>query len=164
MAYIEIDEFKRKLIDEKNFFPAIVARALDEMPPADVVPRAEVERLSKELNELAEEYSNLIIEKDKIFDEGEAWYKKAKELETELNAMRGAANSYKMHYENAKTEVAREIFAEIDERIASLEYRANTPRKTVKVEELKAQCDWILHEVIPKTLAELKKKYIGDKR
>ena len=57
-----------------------------------------------------------------------------------------------------------EIFAEIDKRIASLEYRANTPRKTVKVEELKAQCDWILHEVIPKTLAEFKKKYIGDKR
>ena len=28
--------------------------------------------------------------------------------------MRGAANSYKMHYENAKTEIAMEIFWEID--------------------------------------------------
>lgn len=34
--------------------------------------------------------------------------------------------------------------------------------KTVKVEELKAQCDWILHEVLPKTLAELKKKYTEE--
>ena len=33
------------------------------------------------------------------------------ETEIELDAMRGAANSYKMHYEN----LAREIFAEIDD-------------------------------------------------
>jgi hypothetical protein len=51
MAYINVDEFKRKLIDEKNFFPAIVARALDEMPTADVVPRAEVERLLEDIIE-----------------------------------------------------------------------------------------------------------------
>ena len=40
--YIDADALKRKLIDEKGFFPAIVADALDEMPYADVVPRAEV--------------------------------------------------------------------------------------------------------------------------
>ena len=55
------------------------------------------------------------------------------------------------------------IFAEIEGRISSMEYRANTPRKTVKVEELKEQVDWVLHEVVPDTIAELKKKYIGDK-
>jgi hypothetical protein len=37
MAYIDREEFRRKLIDEKNFYPAIVARALEEMPAADVV-------------------------------------------------------------------------------------------------------------------------------
>ena len=36
MAYIDSEAFKRKLIDEKSFFPAIVARALEEMPEADV--------------------------------------------------------------------------------------------------------------------------------
>jgi replicative DNA helicase len=61
------------------------------------------------------------------------------------------------------SDVAKEIFAEIEKTIADLEYRANTPRKTVKVEELKAQCDWILHEVVPKALAELKKKYTEEK-
>ncbi len=35
--YIKVETFKRKLIDEKSFFPAIVARALEEMPVADVV-------------------------------------------------------------------------------------------------------------------------------
>lgn len=35
--YIDAEAFKRKLIDEKGFFPAIVASALEEMPTADVV-------------------------------------------------------------------------------------------------------------------------------
>ena len=35
--YIDAEAFKRKLIDEKSFFPTIVARALEEMPTADVV-------------------------------------------------------------------------------------------------------------------------------
>lgn len=35
--YVDVEAFKRKLIDEKSFFPAIVARALEEMPAADVV-------------------------------------------------------------------------------------------------------------------------------
>jgi hypothetical protein len=61
--------------------------------------------------------------------------------------------------ETAKSEVAREIFEEIEKAMADLEYRANTPRKTVKVEELKDQVNWVLHEVVPKTIAELKKKY-----
>jgi hypothetical protein len=34
--YIDVEAFKRKLIDEKSFFPAIVAKALEEMPEADV--------------------------------------------------------------------------------------------------------------------------------
>ena len=37
MAYIDAESLKRKLIDEKSFYPAIVARALEEMPAADVV-------------------------------------------------------------------------------------------------------------------------------
>lgn len=35
--FIKAEAFKRKLIDEKSFFPAIVARALEETPAADVV-------------------------------------------------------------------------------------------------------------------------------
>ena len=35
--YIDAEAFKRKLIDEKNFFPAIVSSALKEMPKEDVI-------------------------------------------------------------------------------------------------------------------------------
>ena len=34
--YINAEAFKRKLIDEKNFFPAMVSTALKEMPKEDV--------------------------------------------------------------------------------------------------------------------------------
>lgn len=34
--YIDAEAFKRKLIDEKNFFPSLVARAIDETPTANV--------------------------------------------------------------------------------------------------------------------------------
>lgn len=72
-----------------------------------------------------------------------------------------ATDLYEKGYRKA-SEVAREIFEEIEKSIVDLEYQAKTPRKTVKVEELKAQCDWILHEIIPKVLAELKKKYTEE--
>ena len=42
-------------------------------------------------------------------DEGEAWHNKCKELEIELEAMRSAANSLKMHYENARAEAIKEF-------------------------------------------------------
>ncbi len=43
MAYIDTEAFKQKLI-EKGFFPAIVQRALEEMPSEDVAPKSEVAR------------------------------------------------------------------------------------------------------------------------
>ena len=41
--YIDAEAFERTLVD-KGFFPAIVARALEEMPTADVAPKSEVAR------------------------------------------------------------------------------------------------------------------------
>ena len=66
------------------------------------------------------------------------------QLKIELEAMRTSANAYKMHYENAKQEVAREIFDEIEKY-------------------------WIKSDTLPDCarlvdldkIAELKKKYTG---
>lgn len=76
---------------------------IEDYPAADVVPKSEVDRL---------EY-----EKQLIFEEGQAWHDKAEQNALELKAMRGAANSYKMHYEKAKSEVAMEIFEEIQKMV-----------------------------------------------
>lgn len=88
-------------------------------------PKAEIERLQEvnaDLNEslrlaaeankdLKAEIEELEYDRKLIFDEGKTWQEKANALQVELDAMRGAANSLKMHYENARAEAIK-IFAE----------------------------------------------------
>ena len=62
-------------------------------------------------------------------------------------------------YNNGYQQAVREIFEEIEKAISSMKYNANTPRKTITVEELKEQIDWVLHEVVPNRIAKLKEKY-----
>ena len=59
-------------------------------------------------------------------------------------------------------QIAKQIFEDIEKTISSMEYKANTPRKTVKVEELKEQVNWVLHKVIPDTINKIKDKYTGE--
>lgn len=61
MAYIDREKLIRDLIDNKNFYPALVKCAIENAPTEDVVPRSEVEQLE---NELAKCY----IELDKSTD------------------------------------------------------------------------------------------------
>ena len=111
---------------------------------ADVVPKSEVERLEEKCAILNEKNAQLALALFRDFPT-------TKELEVWEAC------------EAVKTKVAREIFEEIEESISSLEYIARTPRKTVSVEELKSQVDWVLHDVVLQTIAELKKKYTEDK-
>lgn len=63
--------------------------------------------------------------------------------------------------EETKQKVAREISANIKKAISNMKYNANTTRKTVNVEELKEQVDWVLHEVVPNRISEVINQYIG---
>ena len=58
------------------------------------------------------------------------------------------------------SEVINEFSEELIKRFNDLEYKANTPRKTIKVGELRAQMDWILHEVAVNTIKEFAEKYV----
>ena len=108
--------------------------------------------LVKAIEEIADECTTAEVVPKSVVD---LYRKQVDELEDEL------ASTYDK-FEKAKVEVAREIFEEIEEQLSNLEYQIKSPRKTVKMEELKDQADWILHEVVPKTIAELKKKYTAS--
>ena len=58
--YIDREALKRDLIDNRSFFPVIVKRAIETAPAADVVPRAEVERLKHILNCYALQYGTVV--------------------------------------------------------------------------------------------------------
>lgn len=135
--YVEVDALKAtiKANDWSNpAVPNVVNMIIDRLPTADVAPRSEVEALEKEIDRLK-----------KILDYYALQY--------------GTVKSQQQVIDRAKSEVAREIFGEIEAQINALEYNARTPRKTVSVDELKAQMDWVLREVIPGTLAKIKQKY-----
>lgn len=54
-----------------------------------------------------------------------------------------------------RAEAVREFAEKLKSKFASIEYQANTIRKTVRVDELKAQMDWILHEIVPQAIGDL---------
>ena len=43
--YISRNALKRDLVDNRSFYPAIVAKAIENAPTVDVVPRVEVEKI-----------------------------------------------------------------------------------------------------------------------
>ena len=91
---------------------------------SDVVQKSAVERLEVEIETLKDNNEHLAV--------------MLEEAKVELDAMRGAANSYKMHYEN----LAREIFEEIESRAYGF-----------------GAC---FVEMTRTTFDELKKKYTGE--
>ena len=111
---------------------------------ADVVPKSEVERLKVEGGILEQECGKLMG--------------RVASLEIDLEAMRSAANSYKMHYEN----LAREIFEEIEKIRFKEIHKCETLRK--RENEVLRRKYWeggynSLRQ-LSYWLAELKKKYL----
>lgn len=81
---------------------------------ADVVPKSEVDLYRKQVDELEDELAstydkleNAKAEIETLKDNNEHLAVILEETKIELKAMRGAANSYKMHYEKAEAEVER---------------------------------------------------------
>ena len=82
------------------------------------------------------------------------------EFDTMWNEIYDSANAlYNAGYRKA-SEVAEEIFAEIEKEICNIKYEVSASRYThIPVETMVEVCNWILQDCIPKKIAELKKKY-----
>lgn len=59
-------------------------------------------------------------------------------------------------------EAIKEFAEKAKENFLNLQYNAKTDRKTVKIEELKEQMDWLLHTVAIETLDNLLKEMVGE--
>lgn len=99
--YIDLDELgigkaERKMFDVPEYADGwnSAIEIIETAPTADVVPRSEYDAVVSAVDNSTKEFLKLhdAYQKQKI----------------ELEAMRGAANSYKLHYEQAKQEVVRE--------------------------------------------------------
>lgn len=61
-----------------------------------------------------------------------------------------------------KSESVREFAEKLNDTFANLEFTATTPRRTVSVDELRSQVNWILHTVVPETICNLVKEMEGE--
>lgn len=65
--------------------------------------------------------------------------------------------------ETAKKQAVREFAEKLKESFNSLEYASSkTKRKTLNVDVVKSQMDWVLHEVTAKEIDDLVKEMVGD--
>lgn len=109
---------------------------------ADVVPKSEVDLYRKQVDELEDELAST--------------YDKLENAKVELEAMRTAANSYKMHYENLAREIKRTKAMLLDS--------IDTFRNLLCIESWLDYEDTIKHYVVSiddvnRIHDELKKKY-----
>ena len=144
--YIDADLIKKKLQEKAinpatSFINTVLIGLLDDAPTADVVPKSEVDKLRQRAFEQGK--------RDNVYGlNAEELAQKVETLSIELEAMRGDANSYKMHYKK----LAREIFEEISKASVDWGYYCVTLSKGA-----------VLAEDVNRTLAELKKKYTEEK-
>ena len=61
-----------------------------------------------------------------------------------------------------KTEAIKEFAERLKKQFDNLEYRAKTKRKTVSVDYLDSQMNWVLHEVSSTIIDNLVKEMAGD--
>lgn len=83
-----------------------------------------------------------------------------KEIEENAFYSKGYAQGIKNTYEVVMPDKLKQFAEMLKEKFNDTEYRAMTKRKTISVEELKAQMDWILHEVVIKNIYETLKEFI----
>lgn len=84
-------------------------------------------------------------------------------LTIELEAMRGAANSYKMHYDNAKQEAAKGTVEIIQAHLNMLFVALQNEKTDATVEKLiEINSKIAILESIQLALGDVKKKYIGE--
>lgn len=103
-----------------------------------VCQQAEIERLREELASKDLKYS--LLEREKAED------------------ISGFVDELKL----VRAEAIKELAQQMKKRFLKLEYRAKTPRKTIRIEELQEQMDWVLHSVSIETIDNLVKEMVGE--
>lgn len=103
----------------------------------------EIDRLKAEIERLHKENKILSRNADTAFQDG-------------LNECR------ELFAPEIKAEAYKTFAEKLKEEFLNLQYNAKTDRKTVKIEELKEQMDWLIHKVAIETVENLLKEMIGE--
>lgn len=108
---------------------------------------------SFEIKELKAEIERLEAEIDKQYEQAKADI---------LGNMADGGESCHWCIDGHRKNAIKDVVEKLRKHIEALEYKANTPRKTVPVQTLYDQVNWILKEVIPQTIDGVLKELEGD--
>ena len=75
--------------------------------------------------------------------------------EEEIERLKEMNNALSAGFDTVKADTVRKMRELLLSRIASLEYRARSTRKTIDFDRLHEQVGWVLHEVVPTTIEEV---------
>ena len=142
-----VERIKRAYFDELS--PKVLEVQLclaQNAPTADVAPKSEVERLQEELTKAEADVRNYMKVAEYQQSLSVKRYHEIKRLEEDVDRLQDINNRQVENIRLAKQEVAREIFAEIEDYMLDFESITHTVNRTIGAA----------------TFALLKKKYMGD--
>jgi hypothetical protein len=153
--YIDKGKLIRDLIDNRNFYPAIVKRAIENAPTEDVVPRSEIEELQKFKDMAYAEVRSYNEELKARLDQA----KQTRYMITENGSIEMIPT-----VESVRQEVAREILDEFECHISTGIRILKDCINDTDTDQVKRHLLGRLHELcgMEKFIAELKNKYIGE--
>ena len=147
---------------------------------------AEIERLTKQrnnaetlVNEKTAYITDLHVENEKLkkakyifstvdycADDLDKALEDNKNLKAEIQRLQNRnitnCRNWQTKYNHLKAKAYKEFAERLKEHFKSLEYKLKTDRKTVKVEELKEQTEWLIHTVAIETIDNLLKELVGE--
>lgn len=80
-----------------------------------------------------------------------------------LNNLQAYIDNHEEIWKRNTNNALKQFAERLKDKFNDTEYRAKTKRKTISIEELKAQMDWILHEVVIESIDETLKEFIDGK-
>ncbi len=112
--------------------------------------KAEIERLKTE--------NKIYIESNRVIG-----YQRD-QRDKEIDELQKQIDGLDVRENKIKAEAYKEFAEKAKEEFLNLRYNAKTDRKTVKIEELKEQMDWLLHKVAIETVENLLKEMVGKEK
>lgn len=107
------------------------------------------------IKELTEEIKDLEADYDRVYEQAEA--------DIHGNMADGGTSCH-WCMEKTKADTVKRMQTGLKDAFEVLEYNANINRKTVNVEELYEQVNWVLHEAVPNRIDDFAKELLEEKK
>lgn len=149
------------ILDKFDFFNQRAGRELWSDKPKDIQDK-DIENFSNDVKFLKDFLNRQQAEIERLKDENLQSEYPARIRVDDFFVCANSLGEWLEFCDSLKAEAIKEFVERLKKHIESLEYNVNTTRKTITVQMLYDQINWVLKEVIPKTIDGALKEMAGD--